>query len=108
MKVARTRSLALTLVLVGPSACQEPVQPGPMERAGLEIDRVVAGVQRSVGDLGLRAGQGVDEASRSIGTAARQVGTELHDRLAPWDPGNAASVPTAPGETSKANPQSGE
>jgi hypothetical protein len=43
----------------------------------------VAGEQRSVCDFSLRAVQGVDQAGRSVGSAARQVGTELHDRAIP-------------------------
>jgi hypothetical protein len=84
---ARTWSLVLIPMLVGLTACQEPGQPGPMERAGAHIDHTVTNVQRSVGDFSLRVGQGVDRAGRSVGAAAQAVGTGLHDRLVPPDYG---------------------
>jgi hypothetical protein len=105
MEHARIGSLALLPVLIGLSACQEkPGQPGPMERAGAQVDHVVAGMQRSVGEFSLRAGQGVDQARRPVGTAAEQVGTGLHDRLVPSVAGDAPRAPAAPGGTLKTAP----
>jgi hypothetical protein len=104
MKSARTGSLALLPMLVGLTACQEPGQPGPMERTGAQIDRAVAGAQRSVGDFSLRVGQGVDHAGRSVGATAQEVGTGLHDRLVPPDVGSAPSPPVATDGTPRGSP----
>jgi hypothetical protein len=104
MEHARIGSLALLLVLIGLPACQEPSQPGPMGRAGAQVDRVVAGMQHSVGEFSLRAGQGVDQAGRSVGTAAQKVGTGLHDRLVPSVASDASRAPAAPDGTPGAAP----
>jgi hypothetical protein len=95
MTRARTGWLALVPLMVGLAACQQPGQPGPMERAGAQIDRTVAGVQRSVGEFSQRAGQEVDHAGQSVGATAQQLGTGLHDRLVPADAPGAPSTPQA-------------
>jgi hypothetical protein len=46
----------------------------------------------------------VDQAGRSVGTAAQQVGTGLHDRLVPWDASDASRVPAAPDGTPRVAP----
>src|SRR5690348_2753694 len=94
MKSARNRSLAVVLVLAGLSACQGPGQPGPIERAGAHLDRMVAGAQRGVGDFSLRAGQGIDDAGRSVGATTQELGTRLHDSLVP--PATSASFSASP------------
>ena len=81
MTEVRAGSLAAVLALIGLSACQEPGQPGPTEHAGIQIDHAMAGVQRSVGEFSGQAGQGLDDAGRSVGAAAQQVGSRLHDWL---------------------------
>jgi hypothetical protein len=96
MRSARMRSLAMVSAVIGLSACQESGQPGPMGRAGAHVDRAVAGVQRSVGDFGVRAGRGIDQAGRSVGAAAQQAGTGLHDRLVPSDADGGQVPPPAP------------
>jgi hypothetical protein len=85
MRSARTGTMALVLALLALSACQEPGQPGPMERAGAQIDHVTGKVTRSVGEFGVRAGEGVDQAGRSVGATAQRAGTRLHDSLVPVD-----------------------
>jgi hypothetical protein len=104
MEHARVASIALLLASIGLLACQEPSQPGPMERAGAHLDRVVAGMQRSVGEFSLRAGHVADEAGRSVGTAAQLVGTGLHDRLVASDESDVSRVPVAPDGTVRATP----
>ena len=96
MRSARMGSLAMVSAVIGLSACQEAGQPGPIGRAGAHVDRAVAGAQRSVGDFGVRAGQGIDQAGRSVGAAAQQVGTGLHDRLVPSDADAGKGPPPAP------------
>jgi hypothetical protein len=70
--------------------------------AGAQIDRAVAGMQRSVGEFSLRAGHGVDQAGRSVGTAAQQVGTGLHDRLVAPVASDASRAPAVPDGTVRA------
>jgi len=93
MTTASAGSLAIVFALIGLSACKETGQPGPAERAGVGIDRAMAGVQRSVGEFSLRAGRGLDDAGRSVGAAAQQVGTQLHDGLVPADTNSAQNTP---------------
>jgi hypothetical protein len=96
MTSARTGSIAAALALISLSACQDRSPPGPMERAGMQIDQTMAGVQRGMGEFSQRAGQGLNDAGRSVGGAAQQVGTRLHDRLVPVDTNSAQSLPTQP------------
>lgn len=78
-----TVPLAVLLVPMAITACQEPGQPGPMERTGSYIDRTVTDTQRGMADFSQRAGQSLDQAGRSIGAGAQRVGTSLHDSLMP-------------------------
>jgi hypothetical protein len=96
MTEVRAGSLAAVLALIGLSACQEPGQPGPTERAGIQIDHAMAGVQHSVGEFSGQAGQGLDDAGRSVGAAAQQVGSRLHDWLVPADTSSARIPSSAP------------
>ena len=75
--------LVAALLPMGVTACQEPGQPGPMERAGAYIDRGVTDAQRGVADFSQRAGHSLDQAGRSVGAGAQRVGGTLHDQLAP-------------------------
>jgi hypothetical protein len=73
------------------TACQEPGQPGPMERAGAYIDRGVTDARRGMADFSQRAGQSLDQAGRSVGAGAQRVGETLHGQLVP-----AADTPPPP------------
>ena len=75
--------LAVLLLPMSMTACQEPGQPGPMERAGTYIDRTVTDAQRGVADFSQRTGHSLDQAGRSVGAGAQRVGTTLHDSLMP-------------------------
>jgi hypothetical protein len=75
--------VAALLLSMGVTACQEPGQPGPMERAGAYIDRGVTDAQRGVADFSQRAGQSLDQAGRSVGAGAQRIGGTLHDQLVP-------------------------
>ena len=76
-------ALAILLLSIGVTACEEPGQPGPMQRTGAYIDRTVTDAQRGVADFSQRAGQSLDQAGRSVGAGAQRVGTTLHDSLTP-------------------------
>ena len=73
--------VAALLLPMSVTACQEPGQPGPMQRAGAYIDRGVTDAQRGVADFSQRAGQSLDQAGRSMGAGAQRVGGTLHDQL---------------------------
>lgn len=75
--------LAVLLLSIGVTACEEAGQPGPMQRTGAYIDRTVTDAQRGVADFSLRAGQSLDQAGRSVGAGAQRVGASLHDSLTP-------------------------
>lgn len=75
--------LAVLLLPIGVTACQEPGQPGPMERTGVYIDHKITDAQRGVADFSQRAGQSLDQAGRSMGAGAQRVGATLHDSLTP-------------------------
>ncbi len=75
--------VAALLLPMSVTACQEPGQPGPMQRAGAYIDRGVTDAQRGVADFSQRAGQSLDQAGRSVGAGAQRVGGTLHDQLMP-------------------------
>jgi hypothetical protein len=81
----RARTLVLSAVMLGLSACQSPDQPGPFGRAGAQIDHTVADTQRSLGDFSVRAADGVNQAGRAVGTSAQRVGSSVHDWLSPSD-----------------------
>ena len=83
--------VAALLLPMSVTACQEPGQPGPMQRAGAYIDRGVTDAQRGVADFSQRAGQSLDQAGRSVGAGAQRVGGTLHDQLAP-----AVDTPPSP------------
>ena len=74
------------LLLTALAACQEPGQPGPMQRTGAQIDRAVTGAQRGIANFSLQAGQELDAAGKSVGAGARQVGSSIHNSLTPADP----------------------
>ncbi len=93
--------LAVLLVPMAITACQEPGQPGPMERTGTYIDRTVTDTQRGMADFSQRAGQGLDQAGRSIGAGAQRIGASLHDSLMP-----AATDTTDPSATAASGTQS--
>jgi hypothetical protein len=95
---------ALFLGLIGLAACQQPGQPGPMERAGANIDRTVVDVQRNVGDFSRRAGQSVEKAGQSVGNTAQRVGTGVHDTLVPADPTPAPVATPAWDDNAKVGP----
>lgn len=86
--------LAVLLLPMAITACQEPGQPGPMERTGTYIDRTVTDTQRGMADFSQRAGQSLDQAGRSIGAGAQRMGASLHDTLMPAT-NTADSSPTA-------------
>lgn len=75
--------LAVLLLPLGMTACQEPGQPGPMERTGAYIDQTITDAQRGVADFSQRAGKSLDQAGKSVGAGAQHVGTTLHDNLMP-------------------------
>jgi hypothetical protein len=87
--------LAVLLLPMAITACQEPGQPGPMERTGTYIDRSINDAQRGMADFSQRAGQSLDQAGRSIGAGAQRMGTTVHDNLMPatdtTDPSPAAA-----------------
>ena len=79
------------LLFMGLTACQDPGQRGPMERTGAYIDRKVIDTQRGMAEFSQRAGQGLDQAGRSVGAGAQRVGATVHDSLMP-----AADEPPSP------------
>jgi hypothetical protein len=54
-----------------------------MERTGAYIDHKVNDAQRGIADFSQRAGQSLDQAGKSVGAGAEQVGTKVHDKLTP-------------------------
>lgn len=108
MVSAGAGSLAIVFALIGLSACEETGQPGPVERAGVGIDHAIAGAERGVGEFSLRAGRGLDDAGRSVGTAAQQAGTQLHDRLVPADTNSAQNRPAPPDGAPRGSPPGSE
>jgi hypothetical protein len=87
--------LAILLLPMGVTACQESRQPGPMERTGAYIDRTVTDAQRGMADFSQRAGQSLDRAGRSVGASAQRAGATLHDRLIPVTDETSPPPPTA-------------
>jgi len=92
--------LAILLLPMAITACQEPGQPGPMERTGTYIDRSITDAQRGMADFSQRAGQSLDQAGRSIGAGAQRMGTTLHDSLTPAPDTTNPSPTTASGSPS--------
>ena len=78
------------LFAVAAPGCQEPGQPGVMERTGAEVDRTVEHAQQGVGNFGLRVGRALNQAGQSVGDAANNAGTSVHDWLIPADKANPA------------------
>jgi hypothetical protein len=79
------------LCAVGASGCQEPGQPGAMERTGAEVDRTMGQAQQGVGDFSLRVGRALNQAGQSVGNAANVAGTGVHDWLTPAEKADQAS-----------------
>jgi hypothetical protein len=77
------RNAIWLLIAVAVSACQEPGQPGVMERTGAGIDRTMGQAQQGVGDFSLRVGRTLNQAGQSAGDAANAAGTSVHDWLIP-------------------------
>lgn len=89
--------LAVLLLPMCVTACQEPGQPGPMERTGVYIDHKITDVQQGAADFSQRAGQSLDQAGRSIGAGAQRVGATLHDSLMPATDSTSPSPAAASG-----------
>ena len=98
-RTCRVLPPAVLLLAMGVGACQQPGQPGPMERTGAYIDRTVTDAQRGVADFSQRAGQGLDQAGRSVGAGAKQFGNDLHERLSPAADAPPPPPPPPPGST---------
>jgi hypothetical protein len=71
------------LLAVLGTGCQQPAQPGPMERTGAQIDQTMGRAQQGVGDFGQRVGRALGQAGQSAGDAASAAGTSVHDWLVP-------------------------
>jgi hypothetical protein len=96
--------LAALLLSMGVTACQEPGQPGPMERTGAYIDRTVTDTQRGVADFSQRAGQSLDQAGRSVGAGAQRAGTALHNSLMPATDTTSVTPPAASSSQPQVSP----
>jgi hypothetical protein len=85
-------TLAIWLLTVAASGCQDPGQPGVMERAGAQIDQTMGRAQQDVGDFSLRVGRALSQAGQSVGDAANVAGTRVHDWLVPADQADQATT----------------
>lgn len=90
--------LAAALLGAGLTGCQEPGQPGPMERTGAHIDRMVTGAQRGIANFSQQAGEELDAAGKSVGAGAKQVGSSIHKGLTPDSPPPPPPLPLPPPE----------
>ncbi|HEY7576664.1 MAG TPA: hypothetical protein VH855_03635 [Acetobacteraceae bacterium] len=72
----------LLLAVLG-TGCQQPGQPGAMERTGAQIDQTMGRAQQGVGDFSQRVGRALGQAGQSAGDAANAAGTNVHDWLVP-------------------------
>ncbi len=84
------RNAIWLLFAVVASGCQEPGQPGVMERTGAKIDQTVGNAQQGVGDFGLRVGRALNQAGQSVGDAGNVAGTSVHDWLVPAEKADQA------------------
>jgi hypothetical protein len=103
-RCGRVYPIGLVLAVIA-SGCQEPGQPGPMERAGVQIDRTMGRAQESVGDLSQRVGRSLNQAGQSAGDAANNAGTSVHNWLAPAKKGDQDPAPTGATQPSAQNPE---
>lgn len=99
--------LAALLLIIGVTACQEPGQPGPMERTGAYIDRTVTDTQRGMAEFSERAGHSLDQAGRSVGAGAQRAGSTLHDNLMPATDQTSVVPPAAPSSQPGISPAGG-
>jgi hypothetical protein len=83
MQRVRVGALVPFLALQGLIACASPDRPGPLGRAGAQIDHAVADAERGIGDFSVRVSDGVDQAGRAVGATAQRVGSSVHSWLAP-------------------------
>jgi hypothetical protein len=96
--------MAVLLLSTSVTACQEPSQPGPMERTGAYIDRTVTYTQRGMAEFSERAGQSLDQAGRSMGAGAQRVATTVHDSLVPATDPTSAVPPAASSSQAQVSP----
>ncbi len=68
-----------------------------MERTGAQIDQSIGQAQENVGAFSLRVGHALNQAGQSVGNAANNAGTRVHDWLVPGNPAEPTTTVT-PGQ----------